>query len=335
MADARCLISVENLRVYFPIRRFLRTAGFVRAVDGVSLDVSRGETIALVGESGSGKTTFGRALLGLVKPSGGRIVFDGTDITGLDEKGMKRVRRRMGVVFQDPYASLNPVFTIYRIVEEPLVVNEIGTPEERRERVMRALEDVKLTPPEFFATKYPHMLSGGQRQRVAIARAIITNPDFVVADEPVSMLDASIRVEILLLFKEIQQKHNVSFLYITHDMATAKYFSERIAIMYAGKIVELGPTKEVLGEPLHPYTQALIEAIPDPDPTNRFRMRKVAPGQPPSLVNPPPGCRFHPRCPFFIKGKCDVVDPALFRVRGERYVACHLYGEPESSGGHP
>ncbi|MCX8203254.1 MAG: ABC transporter ATP-binding protein, partial [Nitrososphaeria archaeon] len=306
MADAGRLISVEDLKVYFPIRRFLRTAGYVRAVDGVSLEVSKGETIALVGESGSGKTTLGRALLGLVKPSGGRIVFDGTDITRLDEKGMKRIRRRMGVVFQDPYASLNPVFTVYRIIEEPLVVNGIGTPEERREMVMRALEDVRLTPPEFFASKYPHMLSGGQRQRVAIARAIITNPDFVVADEPVSMLDASIRVEILLLFKEIQQKHNVSFLYITHDMATAKYFSERIAIMYAGKIVELGPTREVLGEPLHPYTQALIEAIPDPDPANRFRMRKVAPGQPPSLVNPPSGCRFHPRCPFFMKGKCDV-----------------------------
>ncbi|MDW8042106.1 MAG: ABC transporter ATP-binding protein [Nitrososphaerota archaeon] len=325
MPEGDHLISIRDLRVYFPVRKFFRTVGFVRAVDGVSLDISRGETVALVGESGSGKTTFGRALLGLVRPSGGRIVFDGVDITNLEEKDLKRVRRRMGVVFQDPYASLNPVYSIYRIVEEPLVVNRIGEREERKEMVMRALEDVRLVPPEFFASKYPHMLSGGQRQRVAIARAIITNPDFVVADEPVSMLDASIRVEILTLFKEIQNQHKVSFLYITHDMATAKYFSERIAIMYAGKIVELGPTREVLGDPLHPYTQALIEAIPDPDPNNRFRMRKVAPGQPPSLINPPSGCRFHPRCPYFMKGKCDVVDPVPIRVRGERFVACHLY----------
>ncbi|MCS7094596.1 MAG: ABC transporter ATP-binding protein [Thaumarchaeota archaeon] len=322
------LITTEDLKIYFPVRRFLRTVGYVKAVDGVSLHISKGETVALVGESGSGKTTFGRALLGLVRPSGGRIVFDGLDITDLEEKDMKRVRRRMGVVFQDPYASLNPVFPIYRIVEEPLVVNRMGTPEERREVVMKALEDVRLTPPEFFASKYPHMLSGGQRQRVAIARAIITNPDLVVADEPVSMLDASIRVEILTLFKEIQQRHNVSFLYITHDMATAKYFSERIAIMYAGKIVELGPTKEVLSDPLHPYTQALIEAIPDPDPTNRFRFRKVTPGQPPSLINPPSGCRFHPRCQYLIQGTCDVVEPMLIRIKGERYVACHLYEKP-------
>jgi peptide/nickel transport system ATP-binding protein len=280
--------------------------------------------VALVGESGSGKTTFGRSLLGLVRPTSGRILFDGTDIASMSEKELRRVRRRMGIVFQDPYASLNPTFTVYRIVEEPLVVNKIGTKEERREMVMRALEEVKLTPPEFFASKYPHMLSGGQRQRVAIARAIITRPSFVVADEPVSMLDASIRVEILLLFKEIQKRHGVSFLYITHDLATAKYFSDRIAIMYAGKIVEEGPTKAVLSEPLHPYTQALIEAIPDPDPMNRFKMREVVPGQPPSLLNPPSGCRFHPRCPYFMKGKCEVREPPLYDLGNGRRVACYL-----------
>ncbi len=318
------LIRTEDLRVHFPVRKLFRTLGYVRAVDGVSLTVNRNETVALVGESGSGKTTFGRALLGLVRPTSGRILFNGTDIASMTEKELRRVRKRMGIVFQDPYASLNPTFTVYRIVEEPLVVNKIGTKEERREMVMKALEEVKLTPPEFFASKYPHMLSGGQRQRVAIARAIITRPEFVVADEPVSMLDASIRVEILLLFREIQKRHGVSFLYITHDLATAKYFSDRIAIMYAGKVVEEGPTKAVLSEPLHPYTQALIEAIPDPDPANRFRMREVVPGQPPSLLNPPPGCRFHPRCPYFMKGKCDVAEPPLYDLGNGRKVACYL-----------
>jgi peptide/nickel transport system ATP-binding protein len=321
------LIKTEDLRVHFPVRKLFRTIGHVRAVDGVSLTINRNETVALVGESGSGKTTFGRSLLGLVRPTSGRILFDGTDIASMSEKELRRVRRRMGIVFQDPYASLSPTFTVYRIVEEPLVVNKIGTNEERMEMVMRALEEVKLTPPEFFASKYPHMLSGGQRQRVAIARAIITRPSFVVADEPVSMLDASIRVEILLLFKEIQKRHGVSFLYITHDLATAKYFSDRIAIMYAGKIVEEGPTKAVLSEPLHPYTQALIEAIPDPDPMNRFKMREVVPGQPPSLLNPPSGCRFHPRCPYFMKGKCEVQEPPMFKADGDHWASCWLLEE--------
>ncbi|MEM0336400.1 MAG: ABC transporter ATP-binding protein [Candidatus Caldarchaeum sp.] len=321
------LVRTEELRIYFPVRKFFGTVGEVKAVDGVNLSIGRKETVALVGESGCGKTTLGRALLGLVKPKSGKIFFDGTDLTILSERELKLMRRRMGVVFQDPYASLNPSFTVYRIVEEPLVVNKIGSKEERREMVLKALEEVKLNPAEFFASKYPHMLSGGQRQRVAIARAIITKPEFVVTDEPVSMLDASIRVEILLLFREIQKKHGVSFLYITHDLATAKYFSDRIAIMYAGRIVETGPTKAVLSEPLHPYTQALIDAIPDPDPSNRFVMRKIPPGQPPSLVNPPKGCRFHPRCPFFMQGKCDVLEPPMYRVGVERFSACFLHEE--------
>ena len=319
------LVRTEELKIYFPVRKFLGTVGEVKAVDGVNLSIGRKETVALVGESGCGKTTLGRALLGLVKPKSGKILFDGIDLTTLGERELKLMRRRMGVVFQDPYASLNPSFTVYRIVEEPLVVNKIGTGEERREMVLKALEEVKLNPAEFFASKYPHMLSGGQRQRVAIARAIITKPEFVVTDEPVSMLDASIRVEILLLFREIQKKHGVSFLYITHDLATAKYFSDRIAIMYAGRIVETGPTKAVLSEPLHPYTQALVDAIPDPDPANRFVMRKVPVGQPPSLVNPPKGCRFHPRCPFFMPGKCDVLEPPMYRVGDERFSACFLH----------
>ncbi|MEM2034755.1 MAG: ABC transporter ATP-binding protein, partial [Candidatus Caldarchaeum sp.] len=313
--------------------KMFSASAFVRAVDGVSLKIRRGETLALVGESGSGKTTFGKVVMGLVKPTAGRIIFDGVNIAELKEQELKRLRRRMGMVFQDPYSSLNPGFTIYRAVEEPLVVNKIGTREQRRERVLRALSEVKLNPPEFFASKYPHMLSGGQRQRAAIARAIVSDPEFIVADEPVTMLDASIRVEILLLLREIQRKHGLTILYITHDIATAKYFSDRIAVMYAGKFVEVGGTKEVLSNPRHPYTRSLIEAIPDPDPRNRLSFRKVIPGEPPSLSSPPSGCRFHPRCPYFIKGKCEVVEPPAYRHGDGWEVACFLL-EEESRATH-
>ncbi|MEM4281338.1 MAG: ABC transporter ATP-binding protein [Candidatus Caldarchaeum sp.] len=319
------ILTLEDVKVYFPVRKLFSVTFYVRAVDGVSSTIRRGETLALVGESGSGKTTLGKAIIGLVKPTGGKILFDGVNIAELKEDELKKIRRRMGVIFQDPYSSLNPGFTIYKAVEEPLVVNKIGTSEERREKVLKALSDVKLNPPEVFASKYPHMLSGGQRQRAAIARAIISNPDFIVADEPVTMLDASIRVEILLLLREIQQKYGLTILYITHDMATAKYFSDRIAVMYAGKFVEVGPTKKVLSSPKHPYTQALIDAIPDPDPRNRMAFRKIVTGEPPSLINPPQGCRFHPRCPYFMKGKCEVSEPPLYMFAEGREVACFLY----------
>lgn len=317
-------VKVEGLKVYFPIRKLFKTVGIVKAVDGVSVSIDKGETVALVGESGCGKTTFGKALLGAVKPYAGEIYFDGLRMNDLDERRLKQVRRRIGAIFQDPYSSLNPMFTIYRIVEEPLVVHNIGTPEERKEKVMKALELVKLTPAEDFAAKYPHMISGGQRQRAAIARAIISSPDFIVADEPVTMLDASIRVEILLLLRELQSKLGLTMVYITHDIATAKYFSDRIIVMYAGKFVETGPTKEVLRNPMHPYTQSLIEAIPDPDPRNRLGFRKVVTGEPPSLINPPSGCRFHPRCPYFIKGKCEVSEPQMYQVGENRFSACFL-----------
>ncbi|MEM1943814.1 MAG: ABC transporter ATP-binding protein [Candidatus Caldarchaeum sp.] len=321
------------MSVYFPVKKMFSASAVVKAVDGVSLTIRRGEIIALVGESGSGKTTFGRAVMGLVKPTSGRIIFDGVNIAELKEQELKRLRRRMGMVFQDPYSSLNPGFTIHRAVEEPLVVNKIGTREQRRERVYRALSEVKLNPPEVFASKYPHMLSGGQRQRAAIARAIISNPEFIVADEPVTMLDASIRVEILLLLRELQKKYGLTILYITHDMATAKYFSDRIAVMYAGKFVEVGDTKEVLSNPRHPYTQSLIEAIPDPNPRNRLSFRKVITGEPPSLVSPPSGCRFHPRCPYFIRGKCDVSEPPAYRHGYGWEAACFLL-EEESGAAH-
>ncbi|MEM2871718.1 MAG: ABC transporter ATP-binding protein [Candidatus Caldarchaeum sp.] len=324
-------VSVENLKVYFPIRKLFKTIGTVKAVDDVSLSMQRGETVALVGESGCGKTTFGKAVLGAVRPYSGKIYFDGMDINNVNGNHLRRIRRRIGAIFQDPYSSLNPMFTIYRIVEEPLVVHGIGTPEERKKMVMKALEDVKLIPTSDFAYKYPHQISGGQRQRVAIARAIISRPEFIVADEPVTMLDASIRVEILLLLREIQRKLGLTMLYITHDIATAKYFSDRIVVMYAGKFVETGPTREVLKNPNHPYTQCLIDAIPDPDPRNRLVLRKVVAGEPPSLINPPPGCRFYPRCPFFMKGKCDAAVPPMFQTGENRFSACFLHEVVEPS----
>ncbi len=320
------LISAKNLKTYFEVRKGLfKRLGYVKAVDGVNLDIGRGETIAIVGESGSGKTTLGRTLLRLIEPTYGTIFFDKTDITKLPEKELKWLRKRTGMVFQDPYSSIDPMQRIYSIVEEPLLVNKIGNEKEREKAVLEALSNVKLEPPEDFARKYPHMISGGQRQRVAIARALIMRPDFIVADEPVSMLDASVRVEILTLLKELQTKYNISFMYITHDLATAKYFSDRIAIMYAGKIVEIGLSREVIREPLHPYTQALINAIPDPDPSNRYKEKETVGGEPPSLLNPPSGCRFHPRCPYFIKGKCEIEEPSLREVKFGRWVACHLY----------
>jgi peptide/nickel transport system ATP-binding protein len=320
------LVHLEGVKVHFSVRRMLFRSVPVRAVDGVSFSLQRGETLAVVGESGSGKTTLGRASLRLVPLAGGSLIFDGADITRTPESRLKWFRRRAQMVFQDPYSSADPFMNVHQLLEEPLQIHGQG---EREERVRRALEDVRLTPTGEFAPKYPHMLSGGQRQRVGIARALILKPDFIVADEPVSMIDASSRAETLFLMRELQERYGLAFLYITHDIATARHFSHRIAVMYLGRIVEVGPPQAVVGEPLHPYTQALIAAVPEPDPANRLRERQVVPGEPPSPANVLPGCSFHPRCPRFMKGLCDVVTPPLLEVRLGRRVACHLYTAEE------
>jgi len=321
------LLRVENLSKWFEIRRGLLAPPLtLRAVDGVNFELARGEAVSLVGESGSGKTTLGKTVLRLYEPTSGRIVFKGKDVTKLDGKELLWYRRETGLVQQDPYGAMPSFMTVFRILEEPLIIHKVGTREERREMVFKALEEVRLTPVEDFAFKYPHMLSGGQLQRVAIARALILRPSFVVADEPVSMLDASVRVEILTLMRELQEKLGISFIYITHDLSTTRYFSERIFIMYAGHIVEKAPSKELVREPLHPYSQALINAIPDPDPENRKRLRNVPPGEPPSLINPPPGCRFHPRCPYAMD-VCRRQEPPEVEVKSGHVVKCWLYAK--------
>ena len=300
--DPNVLISIRNLKTYYPIRgsfgqRLLgREAGYVKAVDDVSLDLRRGEVLGLVGESGSGKTTLGRTLLGLVRATGGSVLFEGEEITSMSEAALRRLRRRMQLVFQDPHASLNPAMTIEQSVGHPLRIHRAATGRELKRRVAETLETVGLSPPEQFMEKYPSDLSGGQKQRAVIARAIILNPVLLVADEPVSMLDMSVRAKILELMLELRREFNLTYLYITHDLATAKFFCDRIAILYLGRVVELGPADAIYEDPKHPYTQALLKAIPEPDP-RRSVPRDLPRGEVPDAARPPLGCSFHPRCP--------------------------------------
>ncbi len=326
------VIKAENLKKWFPVKAgFLssllsKRQLFVRAVDDVSFQIKKKEIFGLAGESGSGKTTTGRLLVRLIEPTSGKVYFKGKEITSLKEDEMKLLRRHMQIIFQDPYESLNPRITVGDIVAEPVRLLKGATPAEVNEVVRQTLEDVELTPPEEFILRYPHELSGGQRQRVAVARAFAVNPEFIVADEPVSMLDVSIRAEILKLMISLVQKYEASFLYITHDLALSRHMCDRLAIMYLGKIVEMSDTEKIVYEPLHPYTKALIEAVPEPDPTAK-RIETVIKGEIPSPINPPPGCRFHTRCPAYIGDICRKKEPPLMNIGKNHYVACHLYGK--------
>jgi peptide/nickel transport system ATP-binding protein len=327
------VIKVINLTKWFPVRLgffdtvFSRKKLFVKAVDGIEFTISKGKIFGLVGESGSGKTTTGRVLLRLVEPTSGKIYFNKKDITMLSAKELKALRSKIQMIFQDPYESLNPRMLIGDVVSEPLrVQGTLDTEGEVEEKVMKTLEDVELSPPEEFYYRYPHELSGGQRQRVAIARAFVLDPEFIVADEPVSMLDVSIRAEILKIIANLANKLNVAFLYITHDLALARHVCDDLGVMYLGKIMEKGPVDKVVYEPLHPYTKALIKAVPVPDPTAR-RSEAVIKGEIPSPINPPSGCRFHTRCPEYIGDICKKKEPPLIQIGKDRYVACHLHSK--------
>lgn len=323
------VVEVRDLKKYFPLKLGLvktllsKEVPQVLAVDGVSFKIEPEEVFGLIGESGCGKTTTGRALLRLIEPTEGKVFFKGTEITSLPADKMRKLRSKMQIIFQDPYESLNPRMSVYDIVAEPLQAQGIvKTDEETIERVTATLEKMDLSPPEEFLYRFPHELSGGQRQRIAIARAFVVNPEFIVADEPVSMLDASIRSEVLKLILSLIEETHCGFLYITHDIALSRYTCHRIAVMYLGKIVEKGIIEDVIQNPLHPYTEALIAAAPVPDPTAR-RSEIVIKGEVPSPVNPPSGCRFHPRCPH-AQEKCRKEEPKLLPVGKDRYVACHF-----------
>ena len=319
------LLSVKDLQTWFELKRWgFFHAGFVRAVDGVSFELGKGEAITIVGESGSGKTTLLRTILGLARPTAGQITFNGRRIEGQKEHDLAWVRAQVGFVQQDPYGALAPFMNVSSILREPLIIRKMAG-DEQLQRVSEVLGEVRLTPVENFLYRYPHMLSGGQQQRLVIARAMILHPSMIVADEPVSMLDASVRVEILELMRKIQEAHNLSVVYITHDLSSVRYFSERVLIMYAAKIVEKTGVQEVVRNPLHPYTQALLTAIPDPEPDNAAKFRDIPAGEPPSLIHPPEGCRFHPRCPHMIKELCDVDQPPEFEPAPDHFVECWLY----------
>ena len=325
-APDETLLSVQDLRVWFELRRWgLAHAGYVRAVDGVSFKLDHSEAIGVVGESGCGKTTLMKTILGLYQPTNGSVVFEGTNLSELGPREMRSYRSNVGYVQQDPYGALAPFMNIQRILEEPLIINGVRSKAERHQRIRDAMTEVKMTPVDDFMAKFPHMLSGGQQQRVVIARSMLLEPRLIVADEPVSMLDASVRVEILRLLRGLQDSHNLAVIYITHDLSTVRYFSERIFVMYAGNLVEKAKVDQLLHNPKHPYTHALLEATSDPDYQNALTYKEVPPGEPPSLITPPPGCRFHPRCPHAIKDLCEVKEPPDFEPEAAHLVACWLY----------
>lgn len=320
------LLSIKDLHVWYELRRFgFGHAGYVKAVDGVGFDLAEGETVAVVGESGCGKSSLMKTILGLNIPTSGAVVFDEDNLSDLKGDELRQYRFKIGYVQQDPYGALPPFINVQRILEEPLIISGMKNKAERLKRIRSAMTEVKLHPVEDFLPKFPHMLSGGQQQRIVIARAMLRNPKLIVADEPVSMLDASVRVEILNLMHALQKKYGLSVIYITHDLSTVKYFSARIFVMYAGHLVEKADTRRLLENPLHPYTHALLAATSDPDFRNAESFKEVPPGEPPSLVNPPKGCRFHPRCARAIAGLCDEKEPLDFEPEPNHFVACWLY----------
>ncbi len=332
---ADTLLRIENLKMYFPINQgiiFQRHVGDIKAVDGLSFNINRGETLGLVGESGCGKSTTGRAILQLYRPTAGTVEFDGTDLTTLKGEPLRKMRRNMQMIFQDPYASLNPRMTVGSIIGEPLEVHNIASGKERRERVKELLNIVGLNP--YFINRYPHEFSGGQRQRIGVARALAVQPDFIVCDEPISALDVSIQAQVINLLEDLQEKFGLTYLFIAHDLAVVRHISDRIAVMYLGKIVELTDRATLYRVPMHPYTQALLSAVPIPDPfaeEEREKKRVILEGDVPSPANPPKGCNFCTRCP--LKGRamqekginCDEVEPEFREVETGHWVACHLH----------
>jgi len=326
-SEGEPLLEVKNLVMHFPLTQgiiFQRKVGAVQAVDGVSFSVKRGETLGLVGESGCGKSTTGRAILQLYKPTSGEVNFNGRDLTKLDGGEMRKMRRHLQMIFQDPYASLNPRMTVGNIVSEPMQIHKLVPKKERTERVQELLQTVGLNP--YFANRYPHEFSGGQRQRIGIARALAANPDFIVADEPVSALDVSIQAQIVNLLEDLQDQFELTYLFIAHDLSVVRHISDRVAVMYLGKIVELADRNALYDDPLHPYTKALLSAVPIPDPViEKRRERIILTGDVPSPINPPSGCHFHTRCPYMMPDICPKIDPVFADQGGGHYVACHLY----------
>ncbi|MGB9778280.1 MAG: ABC transporter ATP-binding protein [Candidatus Bathyarchaeia archaeon] len=320
------IVKVEHLKKYFPVQKsfleqlFTRKLSYVKAVDDVTFSIKRGEIFTLAGESGCGKTTTGRLILKLATPTSGKIYFEGVDVTNLKGEKLRLIRRRMQMIFQDPYASLNPRMKIGDAVGHPLEIHGLAKGEEKKKMVLEVLEKVGLTPPDQFVNLYPHQLSGGQRQRVALARSIILKPEFIVADEPVSMIDVSLRTTIIDLMLNFRKELGLTYLFITHDLAVAKYISDMIAIMYLGKIIEMSSKERLFLKPLHPYTQSLLSAIPVPNPKRKRKILELK-GEVPSAINIPSGCRFHPRCPYE-KLECAKKEPELVEVEKGHFVAC-------------
>ncbi|NUU98406.1 ABC transporter ATP-binding protein [Marinitoga sp. 1138] len=326
------LIEVKNLKKYFPLKRSIsevitrKPQKFVKAVDDISFVINKGETLGLVGESGSGKTTTGRLVLRLLDPTDGIIKIDGVDITSLSQEELRKFRKKIQIIFQDPMAALNPYMKIGEAIRHGLQIHKIGkTYKEQKEIVYNIMERVNLKPAEEYYDRYPRDLSGGQRQRVVIARALALKPEFVVADEAIAMLDVSVRSQLLKLMIDLKEEFNLTYLFITHDLATTKYICDRIAVMYLGKIVEIGTFEDIYRNPAHPYTKALISAVPEPDP--KLNKEKIIPkGEVPNAVNPPKGCRFHPRCPYATE-KCRTEEPPVIKIDEQHEVSCHLYAK--------